>query len=150
MEDLVNTCIVLGIPVAAVLWLIARRRRAHRRDARLAAAWSWAYSVGQNTPAALVPVCRVYQRASTGTKADIRWGNGVLQDAWFQSFAAVNGTWVLATGDTGYGRHNRNPNVFRVWRGKVQTVLPADAPAAYARHAKRVARRATKHPVTTA
>lgn len=144
MSDFMDTCVALAVPIAAVVWLITRRRHAHRRDARLAAAWISARSLDQNTPASLVQVTRVYQRASTGTKANIRWGNGVLQDAWFEAFTAINGTWVLATGDVGYGPHNRNPRVFRVWRGKVQTVLPAEAPGAYARYSRRVARRAAR------
>ncbi|MBB2890801.1 hypothetical protein [Flexivirga oryzae] len=147
MADFIETCITLALPVVGVWWIVIRRRRAHRRDAMLAAEWSHALALSQSSNASLVQVARVYQRARTGTKVHIRWANGVLQDAWLEDYAAANGAWILATGDVGYGEHNKNPRVFRVWYGNLHMTLPAGAPAAYTRHLKRVARQAARHRV---
>lgn len=148
MSDLIDTCTALVLPIAGAWWLVAHVRRMHKRDARLAARWQQAQRLAHSGHGTLVHVNRVYQHARTGSKAYVRWPNGYVQDTWFDRFQASGGTWMVLSGNTGYGEHNKNPKVLYVDPERIDVVLPEGALASYTRHSKRVARRASKHSET--
>ena len=65
-------------------------------------------------------VKRVYQRASTGTKAIIVWKDSKQrQDAWFEGEWPRRGERLYVRGRTSYGWHNRNPQVFYINKGDI-------------------------------
>jgi hypothetical protein len=136
---LVCLAVVTGIVLLIVLPIRARSRK---RDADLAAQWEWIKSEASSRRGYLAFVRVVYQRARTGTKALIVW-DGVTwdQDTWFKGRDQRVGVFVLVQGRSGWGPHNRNPNVFYVASGGFLAEVSGDAPAAHRRHHERRATR---------
>lgn len=115
-----------GLIVVIVALRVSRRRK---RDARLAAQWHSLQQLNANTAGArLIQVVQVYQRAPRGSKAVITWcDTGHRQDAWFWNWHVPAGAYILMSGDTGYGSHNRNPNVLYVGQQQVHSWVPGGA-----------------------
>ena len=117
-----------------------------RRDARLATVWERALALGNDRPRAgfgqstcLGQVARHRQRARSGTKAYVRWYcDGSVTAAWFEASRPAVGAYVLAIGHFGHGPHHGEPVFYvgpRSWE-----LIPAEAPAAFARQRRREAR----------
>lgn len=96
----------------------------------------------QSTPDVEIAfVTRVYQTARRGSKALIRWPTGYTQDTWFHFNWPRAGSTVLLRGSTGWGPHNRNPEVFYVNQDQLLDLLPPGAMAAVERQRRREAKR---------
>lgn len=135
--------VVVGVPLLIILFT---RSSGRKRDADLASQWEWVRAQAAQGRGHLAYVRHVYQRARSGSgaKAFIVW-DGVSwdQDTWFKGRPHMpQGVWVLVRGSAGWGPHNRNPNTFFVGLGGVLAEIPGNAPAAYQRHQKRLAKRA--------
>ncbi|WP_127153409.1 hypothetical protein [Streptomyces lydicus] len=100
-----------------------------KRTAQLAAQWHHLQQQRAHTRGAhLVQVVQVYQRARRGSKAVISWcDTGLRQDAWFWNWHVPPGAYLLVSGQSGYGPHNRNPSVLHVHQHQVHTWAPAQA-----------------------
>lgn len=137
--------VIAAVAIAVALIAIARAAYTRRRDARLAARWDALVTGARAGSRQLAFVRRVYQRARTGSKAELLWlRERHLQDAWFKDWHVPTGVYLELTGSTGYGRHNNNPRTFYVEQGQVFRVIPANVRQAWERHQKRTARRARR------
>lgn len=130
-------CLVLACLVGISVLIdvkVSRPRRAKRRAA-LAAEWERLLVLQRNNAgrgARLLQVVNPYQPARHGTKAIIVWcDTGVRQDAWFEGHRVFPGVFYLVAGQSGYGPHNNNPNVFYVNPQDVYLAAPAAAHAAW-------------------
>jgi hypothetical protein len=118
-----------------------------RKEARLAAAWERAWSLGATSPRHHPGVCSCLglvtghrQRARTGTKAYVRWCvDGDVTAAWFEAARPPVGALVLATGRYGHGPHH-DEGVFYVDGPGFFELIPGDARQGYLRHQKRLAK----------
>lgn len=123
---------LLAVAVVALAVAVVRRRRAR---AELAARWvrlEQQRASARAQGAFLVQAVNVYQRARRGSKAWVVWcDTGVRQDTWFWHWHVPPGAYVLVRGGSGFGPHNRNPNVLYVERGDVLAWVPSGAPAAW-------------------
>jgi len=125
------------MPPATTAVIVVRNRR--QRDVALAAHWEAARQRCAADPRLhLAYIQNAYQQAKRGSKAIIVWlETGLEQDTWFHGWRATSGTFVVLAGSTGYGPHNRNPNVFYVNLGGVVDVLPGNARLARERGVRR-------------
>lgn len=147
-SDLITViCVVLGALALAtgVVWN-ARRDQQAKQVARWQR-WESMQALKASTPGAeLAEVAVVYQRARRGAKAVIVWlANGHRQDAWFEDEWPHAGSVLLLRGSTGWGPHNRNPDVFYVRTHQILDIMSAATRNAMLaeerRQAKRNARR---------
>jgi hypothetical protein len=129
----VLTATICGAGLLAMA--ISLRNSASRRRAALAAQWEHLVRMRadpRSRGADLVQVLRVYQRADRGSKAVVAWAaSNAQQDAWFWFWAVPAGAHVLVRTTTGYGPHNRNPNVLYVQQEDVLAWAPAGAKTAW-------------------
>jgi hypothetical protein len=117
-------CVVVLVVVLAIR--NARRQQRARQVARWQR-WESMQALRASTPESeLAEVAVVYQRARHGAKAVIVWlANGHRQDTWFEGNWPAPGSVVLVRGSTGWGPHNRNPEVFFVRPDQILAMLPA-------------------------
>ncbi|MEV6608764.1 hypothetical protein [Kutzneria sp. NPDC051319] len=135
--------LVLALLAIAVLAARSRIRRRRRRDLVLSHRWTRIQSKARTMPdAGLARVVNVYQRARRGTKAKIVWlTTGRKQDTWFAGNRPRQGSIVLIRGNTGWGPHNRDPNVFYVAPNQILSQVPPGTMKAVRRQQRRDARR---------
>lgn len=126
------------IATVVVLSVLLRTRAVRPRDAQLFEAWGWAIAAQARQEVRIAHVVNSYQRARRGTKAVLQWWpNGARQDAWVEGAWFATGCYlILGAGQSGYGPHNRNPNV--CYTGRPIRVLPHDAPLGWQRHRNRL------------
>jgi hypothetical protein len=138
LQALICPSLCIASFVAALAWRIATRGR---RQQRLAAQWDWLLSVARENPdARLCAISSVYQRARTGTKAWVMWlDRGDRQDAWFAGMSVKANTTLLVRGESGYGPHNNDPNVFYTNSHNVLACVPSAARQAWADAQRRAA-----------
>lgn len=126
----VSVLVIVGIGIFA--WAYRRGR-----EKKLAAQWEHLMEQALNPGLRVAYIDRVYQRAASGTKADVIWWDTKgKQDAWFPEWQASSGVFVLLQGNTGYGPHNKN-DVFFAKRDGIQDATPGEAHAAWKRRQKR-------------
>ncbi|WP_156184753.1 hypothetical protein [Allosalinactinospora lopnorensis] len=137
---------VFALIVTAVVALSVRVRLRNQRQRDLVLFRHWEQVQewrGATSGAELIQVYRVYQEARSGTKAIILWlETGHQQDAWFRGNWPEPGSVALVHGSTGWGPHNRNPDVFYIEPHQIVAMLSPDALAAVERHQRRQLKRA--------
>ncbi|WP_213002106.1 hypothetical protein [Winogradskya consettensis] len=138
---------LLGMAAGALFRKIVRRPQ---REAALAASWeAMRVSIRQNPSARLCFVTQVHQRATTGTKAFVRWSGkpGNRHDAWFRGSRLSVGTYALVEGFYRYGPHRHEPQLFDVTR--VVRVVPESAYKAWQRRRQHLAEQRLASPGDT-
>jgi len=131
LQALICPSLCTALFLVALIWRIATDRR---RRHRLAAQWDSLLNVAHENPdARLCAVARVYQHARTGTKAWVVWlDSGDQQDAWFAGMRVHADNTLLVHGESGYGPHNNDPNVFYTDSYNVLACVPSAAQRAWA------------------
>ncbi|MEV6606764.1 hypothetical protein [Kutzneria sp. NPDC051319] len=111
--------------IVGIAW--SAKRQNHARQLARWKELEWLQALSAATPGAeLAEVTRVYQSARFGTKAVITWlASGRRQDAWFEGNWPGPGAVVLLCGVTGWGPHNRNPDVFFVLPDELLAMMSA-------------------------
>jgi hypothetical protein len=127
-------------------WLSRHREvRQAAADATLASLWEQALPYLNECPndsrsrTCVGQITRHRQLARTGTKAYVRWcGDQIETAAWFAAAWPPVGSYVVATGDMGYGEHHTE-EVFYVSSAQLHLVMPPSAPLAWTRLQRRLA-----------
>jgi len=123
----------------------------HARDRELDESWTGLHRrAGGNAALRLIQVRKVYQKATTGTKAIVvhrskgatqdTWFDGPQQDAWFYNQRVQRGSILLVRESSGWGPHNHDPNVLYVRLHDVVDELPPVTESAVNRHRARTTR----------
>jgi hypothetical protein len=144
-EDFVELVAVVGWAVVVLLVPLAVWRTARRvvkYDAELYEDWCAMQRLQNSSPGSgLVQVVSTYQRARRGTKAVVMWlESGYRQDSWFALNWPKPGATLLVQGSTGWGPHNRNPEVFYVKPNQILYWMPPGSLRAVERHKRRQAK----------
>ncbi|WP_394614893.1 hypothetical protein JNUCC0626_34350 [Lentzea sp. JNUCC 0626] len=144
--DLLISCAIVGVLALATVVLRRVKNRQRRQDELWFKYRQHMDELREASPTAeLARVAQVYQRAKSGTKAEIVWERtGVAQDSWFEGANPSPGDLLLLRGGPGWGPDVSSPNVFYIAPGQVLSSMTVDAQAAADRHHSLSARAAAK------